>query len=402
MTADLTIDRVSKSFGQTKVLDDISLVVEPGEFVSLVGASGCGKSTLLRIIAGLEAQDQGDVAIAGRSVSQLSPSARNVAMVFQNYALYPHMSVFNNIALPLTMRQLSIFERLPLIRLASARRSRIAAEIAGKVGSVASQLHIDHLLDRKPGQLSGGQRQRVALARALVREPSLFLMDEPLSNLDAQLRVQMRDEIAELHARLGATFIYVTHDQVEAMTLSHRVALLEGGRIAQIGRPIELYDTPATLSVARFIGSPAINVLPARISAEGRLTYAETPLPIAVDNVAEAAASIGVRPEHATISAPLDGAVLIARVRRSEHHGPEQLVHVDIQSAIGGSLTIRVPDGHPETREVTAGNLVSVSFDPRRLHVFDAQGKRLSARIVAQQSARSQPERSRKMAGAAI
>ncbi|MDW6023048.1 ABC transporter ATP-binding protein [Mesorhizobium sp. BAC0120] len=400
MTADLSVERVSKSFGQTKVLDDISLSVEPGEFVSLVGASGCGKSTLLRIIAGLEAQDQGDVAIAGRSVSQLSPSARNVAMVFQNYALYPHMSVFDNVALPLTMRQLSIIERLPLVRLASPRRSRIAAEIAGKVGSVASQLRIDHLLDRKPGQLSGGQRQRVALARALVREPSLFLMDEPLSNLDAQLRVQMRDEIADLHARLGATFIYVTHDQVEAMTLSHRVALLEAGRIAQIGRPIELYDRPATISVACFIGSPAINILPAQISAGGRLTYAGTPLPIAVDGSAGAAASIGLRPEHATISAPFDGALLIARVRRSEHHGPEQLVHVEIQSAIGGSLTIRVPDSHPETAEVTAGNLVSVSFDPRRLHVFDAQGQRLSTRLFPQQP--SQPAKSRKMAGAAV
>jgi multiple sugar transport system ATP-binding protein len=193
----------------------------------------------------------------------------------------------------------------------------------------------------------------------------------------------------------------VTHDQVEAMTLSHRVALLEAGRIAQIGRPIELYETPATLSVARFIGSPAINILPAQVSAEGRLTYAGTPLPISVDRSA-GAASIGLRPEHATITAPFDGAPLIARVRRSEHHGPERLVHVEIQSKAGGSLTIRVPDGHPGTAEVRAGNLVSVSFDPRRLHVFDAQGKRLSTRLVAQQPSEPLPAQARKLAGAAV
>jgi multiple sugar transport system ATP-binding protein len=395
MTAALTIDGISKCFGPTKVLDDISLAVRPGEFVSLVGASGCGKSTLLRIIAGLETQDAGDVAIGGRSVSHLTPSARNVAMVFQNYALYPHMSVRNNIGLPLTMRQLTLFERLPLLRLASLRRPRIAADIAGKVEAVASQLRIEHLLNRKPGQLSGGQRQRVALARALVREPSLFLMDEPLSNLDAQLRVHMRDEIAELHARLGTTFVYVTHDQVEAMTLSDRVALLEDGRIAQIGRPAELYDTPATLSVAQFIGLPAINVIPARAAVDGRLTVEGSPLPVSVEVAGGATVSIGLRPEHATISEPSDDAPLIGRVRRSEHHGSERLVHLDLQSADGGSFTVRVPDGHPAMAAATVGALVSVSFDPRRLHVFDADRRRIPARLVA-----GQPSRSRKVAGA--
>jgi multiple sugar transport system ATP-binding protein len=396
MTATLTIDGVSKSFGQTKVLEDFSLSVRPGEFVSLVGASGCGKSTLLRIIAGLEMQDTGDVSIAGRPVSHLSPSARNVAMVFQNYALYPHMSVFNNIALPLTMRQLSLVERLPLLRQLSPRRPKIAGRIASKVGAVASQLHIGHLLDRKPGQLSGGQRQRVALARALVREPSLFLMDEPLSNLDAQLRVQMRDEIADLHARLGTAFVYVTHDQVEAMTLSHRVALLEAGRIVQVGRPAELYDAPATLSVARFIGSPAINVLSAQVAADGRLILDGTPLPMAVDGVAGGTVSIGLRPEHATMSAPFDDAPLAGLVRRSEHHGPERLVYVDLQSSSGDSLTVRVPDGHSAMSAATVGSLVAISFDPRRLHVFDEGGRRIHASAVAHQTARP-----RKMAGAA-
>ncbi len=383
MAETLTVNQVSKSFGQSKVLDDISLSVRPGEFVSLVGASGCGKSTLLRIIAGLEMQDAGDVAIAGRSVSHMTPSARNVAMVFQSYALYPHMTVFDNIALPLSMRRLSLVERLPLVKHASPRRPAIAAGIAGKVKIVASQLRIEHLLSRKPGQLSGGQRQRGALARALVREPSLFLMDEPLSNLDAQLRVHMRDEIAEFHARLGTAFVYVTHDQVEAMTLSHRVALLESGRIIQIGRPAELYDAPATLSVARFIGSPAINVLPAEVAADGRLVLDGMPLPVAVDGVAGTRVSIGIRPEHAKISAPCDDAPLAGLVRRNEHHGPERLVYLDLQSADGGSFTVRVPDGQPVATGAMAGEAASVTFDSRRIHVFDVDGRRMHARVIA-------------------
>jgi multiple sugar transport system ATP-binding protein len=382
MTAGLTIDGVSKSFGPNRVLEDISLVVEPGEFISLVGASGCGKSTLLRIIAGLETQDAGDVAIATRSVSHLTPSARNVAMVFQNYALYPHMSAFDNIALPLTMRRLSLWERLPILRFTSPRRPSIAAQIAGKVRAVAAQLRIEHLMDRKPGQLSGGQRQRVALARALVREPSLFLMDEPLSNLDAQLRVHMRDEIAELHARLGTTFVYVTHDQVEAMTLSHRVALMEGGRIAQIGKPAELYDTPATLSVARFIGSPAMNILPAEVAADGRLVHAGAFLPAAVDAAEGTLVSVGVRPEHVFLSASSNKAPLMGRVRRREHHGPERLVHLDLLAPIGGSLTVRVPDGHPAGAAATTGSVASISFDPKHLHVFNEEGRRVRVHIV--------------------
>ncbi len=377
MTAALSLDQISKSFAQTRILDRISLTVEPGEFISLVGASGCGKSTLLRIIAGLETEDSGAVAIAGRPVSHLGPSARNVAMVFQNYALYPHMTAFGNIALPLAMRRLSLFERLPLLRLASPRRPRIAAEIATKVQGVASQLRIDHLLDRKPGQLSGGQRQRVALARALVREPSLFLMDEPLSNLDAQLRVHMRDELAELHARLGATFIYVTHDQVEAMTLSHRVALMEGGQIVQVGRPADLYDKPATLSTARFIGTPAINILPTRVVANGQVVHADRPLPAVVDGVAGATISVGLRPEHAILSPPSDEAFLMGRIRRIEHHGAERLVHLDLSGA-SASFTVRIPEGHPSATAATVGDRVSISFDPRRLHAFGADGRRLA------------------------
>jgi len=217
--ADLAIDRISKSFGRTRILHDVSLAVQDGEFLSLLGPSGCGKSTLLRIIAGLETRDTGSIAIGGRAVDALRPKARDVAMVFQSYALYPHYTVERNIALPLQMRRLSRWQRLPLVgRLLPGSRSA-RAEIATEVRGVAKALEIEPMLGRKPGQLSGGQRQRVALGRAMVRRPAVFLMDEPLSNLDAKLRVQMRVEIKELQQRLGATIVYVTHDQSEAMTM---------------------------------------------------------------------------------------------------------------------------------------------------------------------------------------
>jgi len=396
MAVTLQLDRISKSFGAAKVLDEVTLDVQPGEFVSLVGASGCGKSTLLRIIAGLDAPDRGTVALGGREVNHLGPRARNVAMVFQNYALYPHMSAFDNIALPLTMTRLSLPERLPVIGRLSPRRARIAAEIAREVEAVAGQLRIEPLLKRKPAQLSGGQRQRVALARALVREPTLFMMDEPLSNLDAQLRVHMRDEIADLHARLGTTFIYVTHDQVEAMTMSSRVAMMEGGRIAQIGKPAELYQAPATLSVARFIGSPSINVLPAGIGADRRLVLAGRPLPLVVDG-GGAKFSVGVRPEHVGLSPLLDGAPLIGRVRRSEHHGPERLVHVDLQSPASGTLTARVPESRRDLSALGPGALVAAALEFARAHVFDADGRRVSARVAAEAA----PDRSLQSSGVA-
>jgi multiple sugar transport system ATP-binding protein len=375
VSARLQLDAISKSFGATKVLDDVTLDVQPGEFVSLVGASGCGKSTLLRIISGLETQDRGVVSIGGRSVDALSPRARNIAMVFQNYALYPHMSVFDNIALPLTVSRLTLAERLPLLRLLSPRRPRIAREIARQVDGVAAQLRIERLLQRKPGQLSGGQRQRVAVARALVRDPGLFLMDEPLSNLDAQLRVHMRDEIADLHARLGATFIYVTHDQVEAMTMSNRVAMMDGGRIAQIGRPSDLYDRPATLTVARFIGSPTINVLPASVAADRRVSVGGRPLPLAVHALAGAAISLALRPEHVFL-APRNELGLPGIVRRNEHHGPERLIHVDLDG--GGTITARVGGLGAGVQTMATGDAVSVTFDTIQAHAFDSSGQRIA------------------------
>jgi multiple sugar transport system ATP-binding protein len=226
------------------VLKAVSLDVRDGEFLTLVGSSGCGKSTILRVIAGLESQDTGAVRIAGRSVDHLRPKQRNVAMVFQSYALYPHMSVKDNIAMPLIMQRLRLAERLPVIGRLSPRRAGVVEEIDGEVSAVARQLQIEQLLARKPSQLSGGQRQRVALGRAMVRRPDVFLMDEPLSNLDAKLRVHMRTELTDLHRRLGVTFVYVTHDQVEAMTMSDRVALMDEGRIVQLGAPADLYHDP--------------------------------------------------------------------------------------------------------------------------------------------------------------
>ena len=245
--ASVTLNRVSKAFGDVPVLNNIDLDIADGEFLTLVGPSGCGKSTLLRIIAGLETQDAGTVSIGGAGVDHLRPHERRVAMVFQNYALYPHMTVFDNIALPLTMARLNLFERLPFVKHLSTRRLRIMGEIGRDVRNVAEQLRIEGYFDRRPAQLSGGQRQRVALGRAMVRHPQAFLMDEPLSNLDAKLRVHMRGELTELQARLGVTMIYVTHDQIEAMTMADRLAVMDQGNILQLGAPNEVYDVQPRL-----------------------------------------------------------------------------------------------------------------------------------------------------------
>jgi multiple sugar transport system ATP-binding protein len=373
----LELKAITKSFGRNRVLDNVSLRVEPGEFISLVGPSGCGKSTLLRIISGLEVQDAGSVAISGRAVDQLSPRARNIAMVFQSYALYPHMTAFDNIALPLTVARLTLVERLAGLRHLSLRRRRIMKEIASEVLAVAAQLRIEPLLGRKPGQLSGGQRQRVALARAMVRQPTLFLMDEPLSNLDAQLRVHMRDELADLHARLGATFIYVTHDQVEAMTMSTRVAMLDAGRIAQLGTPLELYEAPASLTVARFIGTPAINVFSAAAAHDGRISIAGTELALSCPALAGVSGlSLGVRPEAIRIL-PSTGLGLRGRLRRIEHHGAEVLFFVDLATPGGGSVIVRDAPGAPSVQRSAQGAEVALEIDAARTHVFAPDGTRV-------------------------
>lgn len=383
--ATLHIDAVSKSFGATPVLDGVSLDIRDGEFLSLVGASGCGKTTLLRILAGLEHADAGAVRIAGQAVDHLAPKERDVAMVFQSYALYPYMTVAENIGLPLAMRWLSWPQRVPLLGRwwpgAAQARGRIAAEVQ----AVAQALGLEPLLDRKPARLSGGQRQRVALARAMVRHPQVFLMDEPLSNLDAKLRAQARAEIAQLHRRLGATFVYVTHDQVEAMTMSDRVALMVDGRILQVASPQVIYDDPSDLRVAEFIGTPRINVLPAT-AGSGGMQVLGLRWPVWADCQGEV--QLAVRPEWWTLSqGPVavreDDArcVAVGRVAHLELLGSETLVHVDVDAAVR-PLVARVAPSDAASLHV--GGTVSLSTDAARVLVFDPEGRRLPQRRAAQ------------------
>ncbi len=364
---------LSKSFGNVPVLRDVSLSVKPGEFLTLLGPSGCGKSTLLRIIAGLEFQDAGEVQLDGRAVDNLAPKLRNVAMVFQSYALYPHMTVAGNIGLPLTMTRLTPAQRFPFLgRLlpgARAERARIAAEVQ----AVARALEIESLLGRRPSQLSGGQKQRVAVARAMVRHPSVFLMDEPLSNLDANLRLHMRGELTELHRRLGATLIYVTHDQTEAMTMSDRVAVMQHGRILQIGTPREIYANPDSLEVAEFIGSPKINIFPARAAA-GVIEVCGATLPIPHDLVPGTELRLGVRAEAIALAQRGAPGTIAVTVRQVEHLGPEALVHAALSDS-ARPIVLRVDAAIGAT--LHAEQSLSVQFRPETTLIFDAQNRRL-------------------------
>ncbi len=297
----LILAGVEKAFGAVQVIKGIDLTVNPGEFCVFVGPSGCGKSTLLRMIAGLEGVSAGAISIGGTDVTWAEPSERGIAMVFQSYALYPHMSVRDNIGFGLSLA------RVP------------KDQIAEKVNQAAELLQLTALLDRKPKALSGGQRQRVAIGRAIVRDPAVFLFDEPLSNLDASLRAQMRLELTDLHARLGATMIYVTHDQVEAMTMADKIVVLNAGRIEQVGRPMDLYRAPATPFVAGFIGSPRMNLYTGELArAEGCVTY-------------------GIRPEHLTLVA--QGGKWQGTVRFVERLGPDAMVHLHVAGL--GDMTVR-------------------------------------------------------------
>jgi multiple sugar transport system ATP-binding protein len=390
--ASIALKGISKSFGATGVLSGIDLAIADGEFVTLVGPSGCGKSTLIRIIAGLEPQSAGSIEIGGRPIDHLRPHERRVAMVFQSYALYPHMSVADNIALPLTMQRLSVVERLPLVKHLSPRRRRVMREVMAEVHATAAQLQIEALLARKPAQLSGGQRQRVALGRAMVRHPDVFLMDEPLSNLDAKLRVHMRSELAELHTRLASTFVYVTHDQVEAMTMSDRVAMMDAGRILQLGTPTELYARPASLKVAQFIGSPAINVLPGVVDGGGRVAIAGVVVPLRAPLAQGSLVSACLRPE--AVAPRRKGAptqpgecVIGARVRRAENLGAEWLLHCDVDGVEGAVVAARVP----ATDAAPLEGAIDVAFVPQACHLFDADGARVEplARAAAPADAAS-------------
>ncbi|MEO1307827.1 MAG: ABC transporter ATP-binding protein [Pseudomonadota bacterium] len=389
--AQLTLKNIKKSFGETPVLHDISLDVEDGEFVSLVGQSGCGKSTLLRIIAGLEQADSGEILIDGQSVVDTAPKHRNIAMVFQDYALYPHMSVAENMAMPLVMARLPLYARLPVMRMIAPASRRAQPEIRKSVETVAGQLRIDHLLDRKPAQLSGGQRQRVALGRALVRDPKVFLMDEPLSNLDAKLRVQVRTEITELHASSGLTFIYVTHDQIEAMTMSNRVALMQAGHFLQVGTPNALYSDPASLDVARFIGSPEINVL-AGECRDGWLRLGDAALPVKL--ACNGPVQVGVRPEGvsvldapglAGVEGPAEGPRLTFEKRLIEDLGPELLIHGSFAHAPESKVRIRAQKSgtHAGTELESGSRTLQVMLNVSQLLFFDADGARLTPEPAA-------------------
>jgi len=331
----ITLRKVTKSFGSTEVIKPIDLQIDDGEFVVFVGPSGCGKSTLLRLIAGLEDVTSGAIEINENDATAIPPAKRGLAMVFQSYALYPHMTVRKNIAFPLKMAGLS-----------KAERNK-------KVADAAKVLNLTEYLDRRPGQLSGGQRQRVAIGRSIVREPDAFLFDEPLSNLDAALRGNMRLEIAELHQTLATTMIYVTHDQVEAMTMADKIVVLQAGVIEQVGSPLDLYREPANVFVAGFIGSPAMNL----IEGEAAST--------------RGAKTIGVRPEHFNIS--LEGGEWRGKVGVSEHLGSDTFLRVDVDGV--GTLTVRA-DGEFTARH---GDEVGLTPDPERIHRFDNAGLRISS-----------------------
>ncbi|MBB6411586.1 ABC transporter ATP-binding protein [Mesorhizobium sangaii] len=348
----LSITDVEKAYGKAKVIHGVSVDIASGEFVTLVGPSGCGKSTLLRMIAGLEDISTGEIALEGKVINDIAPKSRDIAMVFQNYALYPHMTVRENMAFALTLKK-------------EDRR-----EIDDKIARAATILGLQDLLERFPRQLSGGQRQRVAMGRAIVREPKVFLFDEPLSNLDAKLRVQMRTEIKALHQRLGTTIVYVTHDQVEAMTMADKIVVMNGGIVEQVGAPLDLYDRPANLFVAQFIGSPAMNILQGRTTADGFTTGDGIVFPLPVLEQTESAVAWGVRPEHLRLS---DSGVP-AVVEVVEPTGSETLV---IAKAGNNTLSALLR----ERIRVMPGQHFFLAPDLTQLHLFNAEGRRITSAI---------------------
>lgn len=370
--AEIVVRDIQKSFGETEVLTGIDLRIADGEFLTLVGPSGCGKSTLLRIIAGLERQTAGDIEIASHVVNDVRASKRDLAMVFQSYALYPHLNVRRNMLTPLLLRDLKFWERFPFIGAACpGRRSKLDA-LNAIVDETSATLQIGHLMDRKPGQLSGGQRQRVALGRAVVRKPVAFLMDEPLSNLDAALRVHMRAELAELHRALDTTFIYVTHDQAEALTMSDRMAVMMDGRILQLGAPDDVYRNPCDRRVAEFVGSPKINFLPGDIDGEGRVSALGTPLhrrlAASPKNV-----SIGIRPEHLEIAGPSNEAWPF-RVTHRENMGADIYLHGQFNGSGFRGIARAMPD---EAAGIAYGDEIHLRPKSGTALAFAEDGRRI-------------------------
>lgn len=345
--ATVELKNIKKRFGREEVIHGVSIDIEDGEFIVIVGPSGCGKSTLLRMVAGLETVSEGDVAIGGTRVNELEPMDRDIAMVFQNYALYPHMSVRQNMAYSLKIARVE------------------KPEIERKVDEAAKLLQLEPYLDRKPKQLSGGQRQRVAMGRAIVREPAVFLFDEPLSNLDAKLRVQMRLEIKELQSKLGVTALYVTHDQVEAMTMADRMIVMNSGVAEQIGTPLDVYERPETLFAAQFIGSPSMNVIDGSVT-EGKATL-ENGTELECNSSHRGEVKIGIRPEH--VIADGEGPLKL-KVSFAEPLGANTLLHGRLQGS-QSAFTASLPGVH---QVPASAEIVSLAVLPDNLHIFDGQG----------------------------
>jgi multiple sugar transport system ATP-binding protein len=354
--APVSVRKLVKRYKDVEILHGIDLEIADGEFIVLVGPSGCGKSTTLRMIAGLEDISSGEIAIGDRVVNNIEPKDRNIAMVFQNYAIYPHMTIYKNISFGLRTAKASREEK--------DRRIREVAEI----------LDLTPLLDRRPSQLSGGQRQRVAIGRAMVRNPAVFLFDEPLSNLDAQLRAQTRIEIKKLHQRLGSTIVFVTHDQVEAMTLADRIVIMRDGHIQQIGTPTEVYGKPANTFVARFIGSPSMNMLAGAVADGAVALDGVGAVPVAMGAETGLRVLVGIRPDDLRLAEARPGAVnLSGTVSVVEPLGPDTLVYLDV----AGRQVIAKADAR---RLVRVGEPVTVTADPQDVHVFDEESGRAVAR----------------------
>jgi len=351
--ASIGIDAVRKAYGAVEVMHGVSVDIANGEFVTLVGPSGCGKSTLLRMIAGLESITGGEISIGGRVVNHLPPKERDIAMVFQSYALYPHMTVAENMGFSLSLRKAP------------------KHEFDSKVARAAGILGLEKLLDRYPRQLSGGQRQRVAMGRAIVRDPAVFLFDEPLSNLDAKLRVQMRSEIKSLHQRLGTTTVYVTHDQIEAMTMADRIVVMHDGIVEQVGPPLELYDHPANIFVGGFLGSPAMNFIEATIDRDGMTAELGAGLSFQLQTAVRpgSTTTLGIRPEHFAVN----DTGLPARVTIVEPTGSETHLMLDM----AGQNVVVVTK---ERLAAAPGDVVRLAVDPKRIHIFDREsGRRVPA-----------------------
>jgi multiple sugar transport system ATP-binding protein len=369
--AAITLRGVGKSFAHTRVLEGVDLQIEQGEFCVFVGPSGCGKSTLLRLIAGLESATAGDILIDGARVNDVAPSKRGIAMVFQSYALYPHMTVYGNLEFGLQLGKIG------------------KPEADKRIREAAKMLQIEHLLDRLPKQLSGGQRQRVAIGRALTRRPRIFLFDEPLSNLDAALRVTMRAELSRLHRQLKATMVYVTHDQVEAMTLADRLVVLNAGNVEQVGAPLDVYHRPRTRFAAGFLGSPRMNFIAGEVaespsssssSSAAGLTIklaggGTVTVPVIADGLSSGTAvTVGVRPEHIRIVAA-DGAALTSSIQLIENLGDHAILHLDREQQDGGRVLAKV-----ERAPAAEGKPVGLEIPADECHVFDAKGLALPRR----------------------